>query len=181
MMGDMVRLPDIPPDFDRNAILPGAAALVFAGALGTIVLALGFQYIGGYEPCPLCYKQRWAYYAGIPLAGAALLFALYQSRQVAILALTFCAAGFLVNAFFGVYHAGVEWHWWEGPAGCAGGADLSAPVGNLLETIRTETIVRCDEAAWRFLGISMAGYNALICAGLAIVAFAGTQFEERAE
>lgn len=156
-------------------ILPLAAMLVCAGALGAILVALAFQYIGGYEPCPLCYKQRWAYYFAIPLAGAAAMAALYENRDVPMLALTLCAAGFAVNAVFGGFHAGVEWHLWPGPADCTGG-DLTAPAGDLFAKLGETRVVRCDEASWRFLGISFAGYNALISAGLAIVAFAGTWF-----
>jgi disulfide bond formation protein DsbB len=33
--------------------------------------------------------------------------------------------------------------------------------------------VRCDEAAWRFLGISLAGYNALISLAMATIAAYG--------
>lgn len=175
----MVQIPKLSFEPDRELILPLAAMLVCAGALGVILGALAFEHIGGYRPCPLCLKQRLAYYAGVPLAGAALVFALYQKRDAAVLALTLVAAGFAVNMVLGIHHAGVEWHWWQGPADCAGGADIGASVGNLLETLKTEKVVRCDEPEWRFLGISFAGYNALISAGLAIVAFAGTRFEER--
>lgn len=174
----MMRIPELPFIPERESILPLAATLVFAGALAAIVTALAFEYIGGYKPCPLCLKQRWAYYMGIPIAAMAILFALYQKRDPAVLALTLCGAGFAVNAALGVYHAGVEWHWWQGPTDCAGG-DIGAAVGNLLETLKTERIVRCDEAPWRFLGISFAGYSAVISAGLAIAAFAGTLFEAR--
>lgn len=169
---------DLRSGFDRTAILPCAAALVCAGALAVILAALAFQYIGGYQPCRLCYIQRWTYYAVPPLAAAAVLFALYEKRDPAVLALTLCAAGFAVNAALGVYHAGIEWHWWQGIAACTG-ADLTAPVGNLLDTLKEQRIVRCDVAPWRLFGISFAGYSALISAGLAVIAFAGTQFEER--
>jgi disulfide bond formation protein DsbB len=172
------QISDFVADFDRNAILPLVAAVVCGGALAAILAALAFEHIGGYRPCPLCLKERLAYYASVPLAAGAVLFALYQKRDAAILALTLVAAAFAVNAALGIYHSGIEWHWWAGPAGCSGG-EMTTPVGNLLETLKSERVVRCDEAPWRFLGLSFAGYNALISAGLAVVAFAGTQFEER--
>ncbi len=156
---------------DRGTVIPLAAALIFVVALASIASALAFEHIGGYAPCPLCLKQRWAYYAGIPLAGFALLLALYERRDPAVLALTLCGAGFLVNSGLGVYHAGVEWGFWPGPADCAGG-DFTAPVGDLLQSLRETRIVRCDEAPWQFLGLSFAGYSALISLGLAVVAFA---------
>ena len=33
----------------------------------TVGGALGFQHIGGYIPCKLCYEQRIPYYVGAPL------------------------------------------------------------------------------------------------------------------
>ena len=70
----------------------------------------------------------------------------------------------------GTYHAGVEWHWWAGPTDCSGPlSDLSAG-GSLLEQLHSVHVVRCDEAAWRFLGISLAGYDALLSFFLAAVA-----------
>ena len=74
------------------------------------------------------------------------------------------------NAVLGVYHAGVEWHWWAGPTDCTGPlTDLRAG-GSLLNQLQSIHVVRCDEAAWRFLGISLAGYNALISLLLAAIA-----------
>ena len=71
-----------------------------------------------------------------------------------------------ISGALGVYHAGVEWHWWTGPSSCTGPAfqyhgtlDLNAPV------------VACDRAAWRLFGISLAGYNAIVSLGLAGFAF----------
>jgi disulfide bond formation protein DsbB len=75
----------------------------------------------------------------------------------------------------GVYHAGVEWSFWQGPTSCAAGAPSTAPIGNILEAIRNVRVVPCNEAAWRLFGISLAGYNALISAFAAIVAFAGAR------
>lgn len=168
------------PVVDAHAILPLAALAVFAVALTTLLAALAFEHIGGYEPCPLCLRQRWAYYIGIPLAGMALILSLYERRDPAILALTLCGAAFAVNAVLGGHHAGVEWGWWPGPAGCVGG-ELSTPTGDLLGELRTTNVVRCDQANWRFLGLSFAGYNALISAALAFAAFAGSWLGWREE
>lgn len=168
------------PANNLDSILPLAAAAVFLIALGTLVGALAFEHIGGYEPCPLCLRQRWAYYIATPFAGAALLLSLYERRDPAILALTICAAAFAVNAVLGGHHAGVEWGWWPGPADCTGGA-LNAPSGDLLNSLRETNVVRCDQPSWRFLGISFAGYNALISAAIAVIAFAGSWLGWREE
>ena len=176
----MLAFPKQLPDIDENAILPVTAILVCGGALTIILAALAFQHIGGYEPCPLCYRQRWAYYFAIPFSALAIPLSLYERKDPAVLALTMCAALFAVNAVFGAYHAGVEWGWWQGPTDCAGG-DLSAPTGNMLQSLAETRVVRCDQPEWRFLGISFAGYNAVISAGLAIIAFAGSWFGRRRE
>jgi disulfide bond formation protein DsbB len=76
----------------------------------------------------------------------------------------------LWNAGLGVYHSGVEWKWWQGPQECAGTLDDLGAAGGLLNKLQSITVVRCDEAAWRFLGLSLAGYNVLISLALAGVA-----------
>ena len=68
---------------------------------------------------------------------------------------------FLANAGLGVYHAGAEWGFWPGPATCAGGQALTTTAGNLLEELQRTSVVRCDEAAGRFLGLSFPGWNVI--------------------
>ncbi len=151
------------------------AALIVA-ALGTaaILSALAFQYIGGYEPCALCYRQRWAYYLGIPVA---LLAAALAGNRPGLAAglLGLAGLGFALNAGFGVHHAGVEWGWWAGPAGCSGAGELTSDASAMLEALSQTKIVPCDEAPFRVLGLSMAGYNALLSAGLAGLAALGVR------
>lgn len=147
-------------------------AALGAGALALVVIlgALAFQHIGGYEPCALCLRQRWAYYAGIPLALLAGVLAGSRPALAAAL-LAAVAVGFLINAGLGVHHAGVEWGWWAGPAGCVGGgAELTTDASNMLEALRNTRVVPCDEPEFRFLGLSFAGFNALISGGLALLA-----------
>jgi disulfide bond formation protein DsbB len=45
--------------------------------------------------------------------------------------------------------------------------------GSLIEQMNKARVVRCDEAAWRFLGLSLAGYNVLISAALSAIALGG--------
>ena len=103
----------------------GAMALLLAAA--AIVIALGFEHLGGYAPCELCLQQRYAYYAGIPLLFLALVaLSAGQPRAAAVL-FVIVALAFLANAALGIYHAGAEWHFWAG-AGCMlGRADRSQP------------------------------------------------------
>lgn len=152
-----------------------AAGLVGLAALGSVGTALGFEHIGGYAPCPLCLTQRLPYYFAVPACLLAFLLARGGRASAARFLLVLCGLAFVVNAGIGVYHSGVEWHWWPGPDTCAprGGGDLSVGAGGLLESLRETQVVRCDEAPWRLFGLSFAGYSALISAGLAVVAFFG--------
>lgn len=134
--------------------------------------ALAIEYIGGIAPCPLCLDQRIVYYAAIPLA--LLAFALLPGNLLlcrAILALL--AIGFLFNAGLGVYHSGVEWGWWPGPETCSGVGTIATTPDTLLEGLKNARVVRCDAAALRILGLSLAGYSALISALLAALAGLG--------
>jgi disulfide bond formation protein DsbB len=147
-----------------------AAAIALVG-LAAIAGALFFQYGMGLSPCPLCLEQRIAYYVAIPLAAMVMLgVSVGASRKVLILALLAIAAAMLWNAGLGAYHAGVEWKWWEGPRDCSGPVNSLGSARDMLSQLQNTRIVRCDEAAWRFLGLSLAGYNVLISLALAALA-----------
>src|SRR5216684_4275655 len=162
---------------------PGVAAavLVAAGGAATILGAYYFQYVMGLQPCPLCLEQRIAYYVSIPLAiVVAVAAGRDASRSVVVAGLGVIALTMLFNSGFALFHAGVEWKWWPGPQECSGPlTDLSAG-GDLLSSLTNLTIVRCDEAAWRFLGLSLAGYDVLISLALAAIAASGAAAAWRA-
>jgi disulfide bond formation protein DsbB len=158
----------------RTQPVAASAAAIAVGGILTLLGAYYFQYVLGYRPCPLCLEQRIAYYVAIPLAAMILLgLSVGSSRKVMTLALLAIAAAMLWNAGLGVYHSGVEWQWWQGPQDCAGAAPDFSTGGSLLDQINRARVVRCDEAAWRFLGLSLAGYNVLISLALAAVALWG--------
>lgn len=144
-----------------------SALLVALGAAATVGGALVFEHGFGYLPCPLCLTQRNPYYIAIPLGIVAALLPPRLTRAgLWLLALTF-----LVSAGLGAYHAGVEWGLWLGPSDCGGGAAPSAgTMGDFLNQLQNTRVVSCTEAAWRFLGLSLAGWNVLI--SLALAAFA---------
>src|SRR5262249_36721312 len=106
---------------------------------------------------------------GIPLAVLVILGdSVGSKRKVLLAALVAIAAGMLWNAGLGAYHAGVEWKLWAGPQECSGALESLGNATDLLERLgQNSNVVRCDEAAWRFLGISLAGYNVLISLALA--------------
>jgi len=153
-------------------VASAAIAIAVAGA-AAILGAWFFQYALGIKPCPLCLEQRNAYYFAVPLAVMVLLGDhVGASRKVLFAALVAIALGMLYNAGLGVYHSGIEWQWWPGPQECSGTPNFGN-VDDIVERAKRGTIVRCDQAQWRFLGLSLAGYNALISLGLAVVALWG--------
>jgi len=136
-------------------------ALVLLGTVAVILGALAFEHLGGYAPCPLCLQQRYAYYAGIPLLFLALVLVAARREKAAAAIFLLLGLGFLANAALGGYHAGVEWHFWPGPDTCA--ATSTAPLGSggggILGDLGKTRVIRCDEAPWSFLGLSLAGWN----------------------
>jgi disulfide bond formation protein DsbB len=87
--------------------------------------------------------------------------------------LALLAVGFLLNAGLGIYHSGIEWGWWPGPETCSGAGEIARTPGELLESLKNPRVVRCDEAALRILGLSLAGYSALTSGFLAALAGLG--------
>jgi disulfide bond formation protein DsbB len=78
---------------------------------------------------------------------------------------------FLVSAGLGIYHSGVEWGFFAGPNDCGGAPGAAAgSVGDFLKELETTRVVSCTEAAWRFAGLSLAGWNAVISLGLVALA-----------
>jgi disulfide bond formation protein DsbB len=161
---------------------PVAAAAVAIAAVGavTILGALILQHGFGLQPCPLCLEQRYAYYFAIPLALMVLVGDhVGASRKVLFAALVAIALGMLWNAGLGVYHSGIEWKWWAGPQECTGTLGDLGSAGGLRNKLESFSVVRCDDAAWRFLGLSLAGYNALISLALAFIAACAAAMEWR--
>jgi disulfide bond formation protein DsbB len=144
-----------------NTLTPRLSAALIAVVLVVVIAGAFIFEWAGYAPCDLCLMQRWAYYAGIPLATAlaALNPPWIKWGLILLLALM------IGNAIFGVYHAGVEWKFWEGPSTCGSGT-VTGGLPNL-----SKPAVLCNEAALRILGLSLAGWNAVISAGLAVIAF----------
>lgn len=138
----------------------GAFALLVATA--TILAALAFEHLGGYAPCPLCLQQRWAYYFALPALFAGMVAVSMGHDRVAGVLFGLVGLAFLVNTGLGIYQAGAEWKFWPGPESCAGGQSLATEAGSLLKQLETTTVMRCDEASWRFAGQSFAGWNAVV-------------------
>lgn len=139
--------------------------LAGAGSAALLLGALGFQYIGGLPPCPMCLWQRWPHLAAVLIALLALTVLRGFRRPLA-------AAGALAAAVtggIGVYHAGVERGWWSGPSGCSGLDPAGLSPDQLLDRLATAPLVRCDDILWDYLGITMAGWNAILSGVLAVL------------
>jgi disulfide bond formation protein DsbB len=148
-----------------------AALAITAIAAATLAGAWYFQLVLDIRPCPLCLEQRYAYYLAIPL-GALVAFAAAKDapRAVLLAGLVILALAAFGNAVLGTYHAGVEWKFWQGPADCTGPVGNLGSAGNLLARLDTEKVILCDVVQWRFLGLSLAGYNVLISLLMAAIA-----------
>jgi disulfide bond formation protein DsbB len=154
------------------ALVAALAILVIAAA--TIAGAWYFQLVLGLQPCPMCLEQRYAYYLAIPLAALTALAAGQDApRWLVIGGLAVLALATLGNAVFGAYHAGVEWGFWQGPTDCTGPALDLGSASTLLDRLDKIKVVRCDEVQWKLLGVSLAGYNALISLLMAAIAVRG--------
>ncbi|MCF8476143.1 MAG: disulfide bond formation protein B [Pseudolabrys sp.] len=153
-----------------------AAAIVVLGGGVTIGGFFFFQYVLGYPPCPLCLDQRLAFYVAVPLAALLWLGAGHgAARKVLFLGFLAVAGVMLWNAGLSAFHAGVEWKFWPGPTDCSGPIDGFGSAGNMLKQLQSIRIVRCDEAAWRLFGLSLAGYDVLVSLFLAGIAAWGAK------
>ena len=151
-----------------------SALLVTAIAAATLAGAWFFQLVLDIRPCPLCLEQRYAYYLAIPLGALTALAAGKNTPRALLMAgLAILALAALGNAGLGVYHAGVEWGFWQGPTDCTGPIGNLGSAGDLLKRLDTVKVIRCDEVQWRFLGLSLAGYNVLISLLMAAIAARG--------
>jgi disulfide bond formation protein DsbB len=150
--------------------------LVVAGA--TILAALFTQYVLGMQPCLLCLYQRWPYYAALPIA--ALIVAIGPGERLARAGLALLGVIFLASAGLAAYHAGVEWGFFLGPSGCGGTpAPLAADMADFMRQLETVRVVSCTEPAFVFLGLSMAGWNAVVSMLIAVLAFASAATSSR--
>ncbi|NKN37078.1 disulfide bond formation protein B [Agrobacterium sp. a22-2] len=159
----------------------GYALLLTAGMAVVVGSALGFEHIGGYIPCALCLLQRNPYYIGIGVGALAVLASLAKLPDLVVQALLLLIAVIMIiSAGLGVYHAGVEWKFWEGPTSCSvGGTAGMSAAGNILDQLNSVKGPSCTEATLRVLGLSFAGWNVLTSIALAALAFLGVSKAKR--
>ncbi|MEO8617737.1 MAG: disulfide bond formation protein B [Sphingomicrobium sp.] len=136
-----------------------ARALALAAPVALLGGALLSQYVGGLNPCEMCYWQRWPHGVAIILAAGAFYYSAGSRPSRSLTALA--ALAIAVSGAIGVFHAGVEIGWWEGLTRCATGGPMN------LNDVLSAPLVRCDQVQWSLAGISMAGWNAIISLGSA--------------
>lgn len=141
------------------SIRPAAAARLLALLLPLALLAgaFGSEYLGHLIPCEMCWWQRYAHLAALPLAALAFTGTAESQRSRALTLLA--ALAIAVSGAIGVYHAGVELKIFEGFTQCTANGHAT------LESIIKTPLIRCDQVQWSFLGISMAGWNATLSLG----------------
>ncbi|CUK25411.1 disulfide bond formation protein B [Cognatishimia activa] len=131
------------------------ATLLLTLASATMILAAwGFQYIGGYPPCKMCYWQRYPHFAAIVIGGLALAL---KTKIFAWLG----ALAMLITAGIGIFHSGVERKLWDGPSSCSSTSIDGLSSDELFNQIMSAPLVRCDEIPWEMFGLTMANLNAL--------------------
>jgi disulfide bond formation protein DsbB len=141
-----------------------ANVLALLGSSALLGGALAFQHLGGLAPCEMCMWQRWPHLAAIGFGLAA--WALARSgAQRALVALAGIAI--LVAAGLGLFHAGVEQKWWQGPTTCSVTPVAGGSTADVLASVLAAPIVDCGTIAWELFGVSLAGWNALLSALIA--------------
>lgn len=146
----------------QTVLLCGAASAVL------LLVAFGFEHLGGLAPCKLCLWQRWPH-------GAVILFSLLGLLGLRPnFALSLIALSAVSTAAIAGYHVGVEQHLWAGPASCSS-ALSSGSAADLVDSLLATPVVRCDEVAWSFAGLSMAGWNMLFSLGVFLFALNGAK------
>jgi disulfide bond formation protein DsbB len=132
-----------------------------------IGMALYFEHVMGLHPCQMCHWQRIPH---IIVIGLGVIAALPQRQPwhrsvTALMSLTL-----IIGAGIAFWHSGVELKILPGPSSCSAAISLGGDPAALLDQVLAAPIVRCDEVPWSLFGLSMANWNGLITAGMAIAA-----------
>ncbi|MES2988856.1 MAG: disulfide bond formation protein B [Pseudomonadota bacterium] len=151
----------------RDTNFRNAQLIALLLPLALIAGALGSQVFGGLIPCEMCHWQRWPHYAAIIVA--AVSFAI-PHRPMRMLFVLIAAVLIALSGGIGIFHAGVEYHWWPGITPCSTDVAHGDPMQIMIEQLG-KPIIRCDAAQWSLFGISLAGFNAIISLAGAVAIF----------
>ena len=150
--------------------MPLASRVGLCAFLGSAALLGGafyFEYFVALPPCEMCWWQRYPHMVAI--AAGLISIAAFSNQNVALWFALVAITALAVTAGLGVFHVGVEHHWWAGPQACTGTIPRGLPIEQLKKYLLGAKMIRCDEPAWIFLGVSMAGWNAICSGGLALL------------
>ncbi|MEO1276730.1 MAG: disulfide bond formation protein B, partial [Pseudomonadota bacterium] len=145
-------------------------------AAATLAAALISQYGFGMQPCELCVWQRWPYLPGLLAGGAALLF---WDAKASTALLWVAALSFVAGSGLAVFHSGVEFGIWKGLETCSAPAPGSLSPADFLKQLEAAPLVRCSDRVPFLAGLTMANWNALITAGVALCFAAGAVLSGR--
>ena len=148
----------------KNEEIARSIALVLPLLL--LLGALGSQFLGGLYPCEMCHWQRWPHYSAVLLAAATFVVPQRSLRASLVLVAALLIG---ISGAIGLFHAGVEYHWWNGITACTTTVSMAGTTpAERLAAIMNAPMVRCDAAQWTLAGISLAGFNAIFSLGGAI-------------
>jgi disulfide bond formation protein DsbB len=167
--------------FKKKPLVDQALMLAALASACLLAGAHAFESFGGLAPCALCLDQREAHWTALTIALAGIaISSVLKWRRAAAATVGACALVYLVSTGMAFYHAGVENHYWPGPATCSGGGPVDLGEGSLADILNQRPEgPSCSEAAWRMFGVSMAGYNGLISAGLFALCLAAAALATR--
>ena len=152
-------------DDDADRLWPDPSCRVAGSAAACCWERSAFSISAGLPPCPMCIWQRWPHLVAVVLGALAVTVLWRLRRELAIVGTVAMAASVLL----GIFHAGVEQGWWDGPSTCVAGDPAGLSSEDLMAQIMSAPLVRCDEIVWTFLGLSMAAWNAVLSLGLAVL------------
>lgn len=143
-------------------------AISVAALVSSILLAgaLGFQFLGGMRPCEMCLEQRFAH-ALVVTVSLSVMGLMHLGVRIPRAVVWLVPLLIAFAAFQALRHVGVE----TGVMSASCGFVLPPPgtdLDDLATLLRTPPAPRCDVVAWKWLGVSMAGWNLLISLGSAV-------------
>ncbi len=150
---------------------PQYMTLALLGILSmlSMIFALGWQYLGNLQPCPLCTYQRIPFIITLVAVGSLFLFCSKNDRSAQRI-LTFLGICFLGNTLLAGYHTGIEHGWWVEPASCSVKNKFSS-MEDIEAMLSATKAASCKTVLWRFLGLSMTEYVVFLSLTLSALCF----------
>ncbi|MAE50492.1 MAG: disulfide bond formation protein B [Micavibrio sp.] len=147
---------------------------VFSFILVTSITALSAALLSeiflGLEPCELCIHQRWGFFWAATFAVIGLIFK--ARKPIPSIMAVLSGLSFLITGGIAVYHTGVEQKWWiSAVEGCSVPSSFIDGDQNWIDNIMSAPSAPCDIIPWQdpIIGLSMANYNILLCAGMFVI------------